>query len=406
MKKTLALLLGTLLLLAAACAEETVFPPLAWETDPANHWQLDASGAIVNQGAHDSGDSWTCSVCGSDILVWDDGSADVTDYDAYGNTVRFTTYDENGEVTYQSRHVLTCNEDGIILKDQEYLGGQLYSETTYTVNENGEQIPTGSHSWYEDGTSASSQYDEFGNCVYSATYDENGVVDCEIFCEFAPIEDEWFGLYYYECKNLIRYPSGEFFSHETNEYGDHTRVLNVNADGVAWADYVYEYEYKNGQKTLALTYTQDVLVREEIFNDDECIIQETEFLKDGGKVVYRYNDNTDLYSETSYAADGSVQSHTDHEYEYTEDGSILSYRAIVDGRLEQESIYRYELDEDGDECYVGKVEIFYYEDGTRTETEYDNWLTAIREVTYAADGTILSEEIFEYEEETFEYDVF
>ena len=43
---------------------------------------------------------------------------------------------------------------------------------------------------------------------------------------------------------------------------------------------------------------------------------------------------------------------------------------------------------------MGKVEIFYYEDGTRTETEYDNWLTAIREVTYAADGTILSEELY------------
>ena len=393
MKKLLPLLLTAFLLLTAACAEEVVFPALDWETDHLNHWQLDASGAIINQSEHAIGDVWRCTICNSEVLDWGD-SIDVTDYDAYGNVVRCTNYGAEGEMNQQITHVLTYNEDGVVLRDTEYYDGVLIHEAVYTVNENGEQLPVDATTWFDDGTHSINRYDEHGNCVYSASYDVNGVVDCETFSEYAPIEDEWFGLWYYECKTTTRFASGETFYTETNEHGDMIRTLNTYADGTAWSDYSYEYTYKGGDKAQVRTYTQGKLVGEDKYNDEGALIEETEYLEDGGKTVYIYDDNGDLVSSTTYGADGSIITRTEHECIYTEQGNILSSRNVTDGRLTQESSFRYELDEDGEERLVSLVDTVYHEDGTRTETEYDDWMTAIRETTYAADGSILSEELY------------
>ena len=69
MKKHLALLLVSLLLLCAACAEESALPIPFWRYDGVNHWQMDESGAVINLGAHTPGEDWLCTGCG--YLVFD-----------------------------------------------------------------------------------------------------------------------------------------------------------------------------------------------------------------------------------------------------------------------------------------------------------------------------------------------
>ena len=52
MKKLLTLGLAALLLLGAACAEAPALSVFAWDRNSTDHWQLDESGAPVNQSAH------------------------------------------------------------------------------------------------------------------------------------------------------------------------------------------------------------------------------------------------------------------------------------------------------------------------------------------------------------------
>lgn len=318
MKKSSVLLLALLLLLAAAFAEEIALPTFIWEHDGLTHWQLDTDGAVINQGAHNTADSWLCSICGADILDWGDGTYDVSDYDEYGNLVRSSCYDENGLLTYQSIHVLTCNEDGVILKDVEYINGVLYGESLYTVTEDGMQLPVSSTVWNDDGTTSVNQYDKHGNCVYAAIYEADGSVFFETISEFALSDDGW----YYECTTTSRYATGETFYDETNQYGDKLRSLNTHADGTVWGDWTYEYEYRNHTKVWKKQYAAGVLIFEEFFDDDGNCIQEVEYLEDGGWIIYDYNDHGDVASVATYAADGSLVSTETREYEYEEDEAL------------------------------------------------------------------------------------
>ena len=76
----------------------------------------------------------------------------------------------------------------------------------------------------------------------------------------------------------------------------------------------------------------------------------------------------------------------------------MNHRVITNDRLVQESVYQYEMDEDGYENFMGMVETFYWEDGTRSEKVYDSWMSILRETIYAEDGSIISEEKHDIEE--------
>ena len=314
MKRLSAFLLIALWLLSTAVAEEVVFPTFEWERDGLYHWQLDASGATLNKSAHDAGDDWMCSICGSEILDWGDGFYDVTDYDAYGNVLRLSSYDDTNALAYESIHLYTYHEEGVVLKDMEYIDGVLYGENLYTIGAEGEQIPVRSTSWNEDGTTSVNEYDEHGNRIRAVIYTADGAVTFETISEFALDDNGW----YYECKTTSRFDSGETFYTETNQYGDLVRTLNTYADGTAWADEAYEHAYEGFSKVWSKQYSFGRLSREESFDDEGNCIQEVEHLEDGGRIVYDYNEHGDVASVTTYAADGSILSTEAVEYDWTE----------------------------------------------------------------------------------------
>ena len=388
MKKMLIVVLTALFLMAFACAEDVVLPTFAWEHDGLNHWQLDASGAAVNLGAHDTGDGWLCIVCGSEILDWGDGCYDVTDYDAYGNVVRYSSYDAEGNLTGEIINVLTLNEDGLPLKVLEYFNGVLCGEYIYTVNEAGDWLPVSYTAWNDDGTTSVNQYDEHGNCVYAAVYEADGALFHETFSEYAPIEDEWFGIWYYECKTTSRFASGATFYDEHNEYGDPVRSRNTYDDGTVWSDTTYEYEYKDGTKVWSKQYSFGVLEIESCYNENESCVKETEYLADGSTIVSLYADNGDPISATTYAADGSLLTVTAYEYIYDDEYGQREIRMYTDGVLTEEIHFLY----DEELSFIGHQEITYHEDGTRTVEEYDDWFELVRIIVYDADGNVISEE--------------
>ena len=301
MKKLLSLLLMLMLTLTAAWAEEAALPAFAWERDQEHHWQLDAFGGRINEGAHNiSQEDFRCTVCGCEVMDWGDGWYALTDYDEYGNVLRYTSID-NGAVTYDSVHALTYNDEGVVLVDVEYIGGLRFMESIYTVDGDGMQMPVKSTAWNDDGTTSINEYDEHGNCVRAYILGAENELIFENVNEFALNDDGW----YYQCKSTSRFNTGESFYSEYNQYGDETRSLNQDADGNVWADSVTEYEYKDHVKVWKKHYAFGRLDYEEHYNEEGAPVLMSEYLPEGGRIEYTYDENGDVCKEETFAADGS-----------------------------------------------------------------------------------------------------
>lgn len=216
------LMVSLLLVCAAAFAEAPVYPgadmaaPVyEWERDLYNHWQLDANGQPVNTAVHTLDDAMICTVCGSEVFDYGDGtgSGSVSNYDAHGNLLHYTGIEE-GVAVNESRHILTYDENGVLVRDLEFIGGVLFSECIYAADAEGNAVPVTQTVWYDDGTSAMNEYDQNGNCVRSTSFESDGSLDVETLTEYAMSEDGWF----YECKTLTRFASGATFYSEYNQY--------------------------------------------------------------------------------------------------------------------------------------------------------------------------------------------
>lgn len=383
MKKLLPLLLMLLTLATAACAEEIALPAFEWERDLHAHWQLAENGAIINRGEHDAGDDLICSVCGSEFWIWDDGCVDVTDYDEYGNTLRYTSF-QDGELVFDVVHALVVNEDGVVLEDREFQGGQLASETIYAVNADGEQLTVRATFWDAGVLSSVDEYDENGNCIRSAYYAGDGEFSMETLTEFAQNEDGG----WYERRTITRFGSGETFLGEHNQYGDTTLSQITDAQGNLLLDATYEYEYVGGVMRWSKVYENGQLAYEDYYDEDGVTTRSIEYPGDGATTVTLYNDWGDPILATTTAADGSVLTETIYTYVYAETGEQLEARTFTDGVLTVETIYHY----DEETGFNGYHETIWHADGARTVLEYDGFIDLVRRTVYDADGNVVSTE--------------
>ena len=309
MKKLLVLLLPVLLVFALAIAEESVMPAFPWQRDAQNHWQDSPADAQP----HTLDDFMICSVCGCEVFTWDDGSADLYDYDEYGTPTRYTCIDADGVITLEIVHALTY-ENGMLALDREFYNGVFLCETVYAPNGAGDHLPVKQTTWNDDGTTSINEYDEHGNCVHAYILDADGTVSFETISEFAPREDGW----YTEVKTTSRFADGTCFQSEYNLFGDPIRTVNTEADGTVWSDIVYEYEYDGIYKVWSKQYSFGRLAMESWYRDGQ-LITETEYPEEGGKYIYEYNDNGDITLITSYAADGTLLSIESFEYDEDEE---------------------------------------------------------------------------------------
>lgn len=301
------LMVSLLFTCGAAFAEAPVYPGadlaapvFEWERDLYTHWQLDESGQAVNTAEHTLDDMGFCAVCGSEVWDYGDGAGDVNNYDEYGNLLHYTGFEADGVIFNDARHILTYDENGVLVRDLEFIGGVLFGEYIYTADADGNQIPVKQSAWYDDGTSAVNEYDQHGNCVRSASYEADGSLSAETLMEYALDEDGW----YYECKNTVRFADGETFCSEYNQYGDEIRSVNTHADGTVWLDRTYEFEYADGVKQHKQAFENGKLVVETFYDEDGCDLRDIEYLEDGSSIVYTYDENGDTI-ENHYDAAGN-----------------------------------------------------------------------------------------------------
>ena len=249
--------------LAQAPVADNSLPTYIWERSAAEHWKQLASGETTDLGAHVFEDV-SCTVCGSEVWTFDDGSADVSDYNEHGDLTRYTSFNAAGEIVIEICYTYEYDADGRMLLSREFVEDVLTGEVTFTVNENGEVIPVSQVAYFDDDTWAMSEYDEHGHLIYTATYATDGTVDFEAFFEYTLSSEG----HYYESSKLSRFGDGASFYHEYNEHNDTTMTFSMEADGTVWENSTYEYEYANGTKLWKKQYSDGVMTLEAFYNEE------------------------------------------------------------------------------------------------------------------------------------------
>lgn len=383
MKKTLLSLLLLTLTLVSVCHAEPVadsaLPSFDWERNAVEHWRVLPSGEKTDLGSHHLEDA-VCTVCGSEVWAFDGGTADVSDYNEHGDLVRYTSFDEDGSLTFELRYAYEYDAEGHILVSREFTGDVLTTEIVYNVGSDGEQIPVSQVVYYDDDTWAANEYDEHGNLIHSVSYDPDGTISVEEFSEFAQNAEGR----YYEWKQTSRYSNGAVFYSEFNEYGDPIRHRSTEADGAVWEDVTYEYEYAEGVARWKKQYSNGILTLEAHYHPDGYTEREIEYFDGGARMVTDYNDYADPVTITSYAADGSIETVQTYEYEYDEDMSFLTIRAYTDGKLVILTEY---ANEDG--WHYVRRETIYDEDGSYTVFDFNAAEELVSQTDYDVNGQVI-----------------
>ncbi len=291
MKNTLILMLALLLALPCAAMAKEDYPVFGWERDAKTHWRMLESGEKAEEAAHTMEDV-LCTVCGTEIWLFDDGGADLSNYNENGDQVRMTSYDGTGETLYDIVWAYGYDGQGNRLWDKQYENGMLLAKTHYALNAEGVSMPVWSESYYDDGAWGRNEFDEHGNGVRLYSYDAQGNVLSEEVCEYLPDEFGW----YYMVKSTVNM-EGILFINEYNEYGDWTHTYIEEPDGTVVSDTVFVHEYEEGVRVSSKSYDSGVLTWETYYNADGMTIQEIEYLGDGSIVVYDYDEEGNLIEQ-------------------------------------------------------------------------------------------------------------
>ena len=70
-------------------------PTDIWVCDFENHWRVCECGEELEKAAHTL-DEVNCTVCGSEVVTWDDGGKQITVYNSYGDCSQFLYYEADG----------------------------------------------------------------------------------------------------------------------------------------------------------------------------------------------------------------------------------------------------------------------------------------------------------------------
>ena len=289
----------------AETAEETVapeeeavvldadYPVFEWQRDAKEHWRVLESGEKTDVGAHEvPEDEIACSVCGSEIWIFEDGCADVSNYNEYYELVWATSYEADGSIAYENVFAYEYDEAGNKLWEKQFDGTVLVAHTVYALNENGENHPVWSEVYYDDDTWSRNEYDANGNCIKAYSFAADGAIDSETTMEYALDEDGW----YYQTKEVTLMEGATFIT-QYNRYGDSISFYLEEADGTVVFNSTREYEYVDGEKAVVRYYDNGVLTSESFYEDGYGPVKEIIYLEDGTTEVYLYDEDGNTYDE-------------------------------------------------------------------------------------------------------------
>lgn len=402
-----------LALLTACGGSHTHSAASDWSVDLENHWHACAEcGETVDSAAHTL-ENDVCTVCGTEIVVWEDGSSLLVVYNEHGYCTLVVSYAADGSVEYEDRYEFEYDADGNIVYEKAYSNGVLSGEFEYALNADGELYISKDTYYYEDGSVQTSEYSANNQTLRSAYITADGTVESEYLYEYSA-DGSWMSEKFYyggilsaeneysldadgwttPLKEITYEEDGSWMGIEYDLYGNAVIEICSDADGNVTLDRRYEYTYDaDGNFTLVKIYDNGVLVEETeyIVGSDEdgswsMSGKSTIYHEDGSKTVSNQDPEMAWATETTYDADGNVVTELRYEYEYNEDGDQTSGRSYENGRLFEEITSV--VDENGDT--TGILMIAYHEDGSKTIQEYDTFFDLVKETVYDASGHVIS----------------
>ena len=412
-KKMLCGLITLTLGLLTACGGHTHSAEGNWVSNLENHWKFCECGEQVEAAAHTL-DNDVCTVCGSEIVTYEDGTKMLAAYNEYGDNTQFVFYAADGSVESEERYEHEYDADGNKVRETTYIDGVLSSELKYDKTAAGEVYMTEDVCYFEDGTQCVNVYDEAGNLVRFVSYASDGSVEFDYLYEYNA-DGSWMSekVYYGEtltsereysvdadgCQNTLKEitynEDGSWVGIEYDLYENEVIEIHSDAEGNVELDRRYEHTYDaDGNKTLTKTYDNGVLTEEvEYFvGSDEygswsMSGKTTVYHEDGSKTVSDQDLEATWSSEITYDASGNVVEELRYEYQYNEDGDSIGSKGYKNGKLIEE--VQGIMGENGEA--TGLLWIYYNEDGTKTVDEYDEFFDLVKETVYDAAGNVISE---------------
>ena len=312
-----------------------------WNSDVNSHWHVCECGEIIDAAEHKL-EQDLCSVCGNEVVVYDDGGKEWAVYNENGDCIRRIVYSADGNVEYEERNEYKYDADGNLTEIKSYSGDALSYEYEYAMSSSGEVYVAKDTTYYEDNSKSYNEYDENENILKSIMYAADGSIEYAVESEY---EDRAEGLW-----------MGE------KEY--HGTVLTAERE------YIYASE--------GFQITKDV-----IYNEDGSI-QSTE-----------YDLNWNVVGERYTNTDGEVEYDKNYEHTYDNDGNIVYTKTYDQGVLTEEVEYLVGSDEDGTWSKSGRI-VVYHEDGSKTVSDGDWEGTWSSEITYDSNGNAIEELRYEY----------
>lgn len=395
LKNTLILLCSALLL--TACNGNThKHSSEKWERNIYEHWQECECGEKFNISEHTL-ESDKCSVCKSEIYTYD-GGADIYNYNENGDLEKISCYDENGSLLSESITESEYDENGNILKETTYENGELIFITEYATKEDGSSYQKSFTSFSSNGEKSIFEYTDNGFISVSQNYNVEGTLVYEEIYEY---EFDANGLSYQSKITQNNYELGTFAVIEMNENGEMVLSSEKDSDGNIIFEDRYDREYdENGNKISEKHYANGKLVYEITdftYSEDgnwSFPKKEVEYTEDGLTKIFDYNDHGELILEKDYDENGNVIYYFVGEYEYNEDGVMLSKKTYENGSLSTEEYYK--ITEDG-WAYIESETVYYPELDTAYKSTYNEFGDQTGRIIYDGNDNIIQEDIFEIE---------
>jgi len=365
-----------------AAPAHTHAAPEGWDRNATEHWHTCECGEKLDAAAHALDDMNVCTVCGSEIIDWGDGTFNVYDYDETGAAIRDSSFSKGGELLMEYVYEREYDADGNPVLEKMIVDGVLCTEASYTTDENG-TWQTGYTDYYEDGSKVIAAYNIDGEITHSQHFNADGVMELESFTEYAYTDNgESYGAKYTEIT-----ADGEKLYAEYNQYEDVTLRQKWAPDGTLTYSEDYEYGYNDeGNRIWVKEYRDGRLIYEilgymEVYDDyGHARFPETtvEYYENDTKLVTVHGVDSEPATKTWYNAAGEVVHELTFTYEYDDEGSRTRMLTYDDGELIMESEYK----KDSNGWTYLALETEFRPDGTKLVREYDENEEIISETEY------------------------
>ena len=208
--------------------------------------------------------------------------------------------DENSYDGYYDKKIIYNEDRSYTVFDYDE-SGNLFSETEYSVSENGTVFLSEETSYNGDGSTSVIKRDESGEITF------------ESYKEIFTTEE---GALYLGKVTEFYHFTGIKQVHEYNVFGDmiSSKSYNFGDELLSTYDYVYEYgennlvvykkELFNGK--LSGEFFYEVVPTTEESNFENRLVKTISYEEDGSKFVWEYDENEILIKETHYDAKGNI----------------------------------------------------------------------------------------------------